>query len=168
VEDFEQLFRDHFNRLCNKVYRLTHNKEAARDIVQEVFLSLWSKRQLLENAHSRKAYLYQSVIYHTLNYLKKDRRIVFFEEWHENGVKDYSPEDIYRHKELQEQVERAIGLLPAGCRQVFILHRFQEMSYREIADHLSLSINSVEKHMGRALRLLRQYVQLIIAAFLFQ
>ena len=170
IRDFEVLFKANFNRLCNKVFQLTHDKEVSRDIVQEVFLKLWVKRKILENVHSKEAYLYQSVIYHTLNYCKQQSgRIFLHDDLLEHSVSptEYSPEELFQHKELQEKIEKAIDKLPQGCRRVFLLNRYEQMSYSEIANHLSLSINSVEKHMGRALKLLREHLHPLVVFMLF-
>ena len=160
ISEFEKLFRENFNPLCNKVYRFTLDTETSRDIVQGVFLKLWTQRKTIEITGSAEAYLYRAVINEALNYLKSEKRkfALFDELVRQAGEALNTIEEIVYSKELINRIRHAIDMLPHGCKQVFLLNRYEEMSYKEIAAFLNISVNTVEKQIGKALRILRKHL----------
>jgi len=136
----------------------------AEDIVQDVYYELWKKRDELVMEEAIKFYLFRSIYTRTLNYLNSksytDRET--FEQSTEGRIQKIylqshasDQEDELIYKELQEQVNGAIASLPEQCRKVFILSRKYELKNREIAEQLDISVKTVEKHISKALSLLR-------------
>lgn len=155
---FEDLFKAHFKGLHAYAYTIVKNEVIAEEIVQSIFLKLWEKRSNLTIHTSIKAFLYRSVYNESLNYHKREKvKFTFLQ--HEvytrgNELDDDSSNRV-QLKELEVQLQRALNKLPEGCRTIFQMSRFEDLKYREIADHLNISIKTVENQMGKALRILR-------------
>ena len=154
---FEQLFKAHFKALHSYASMMLYQDSHAEEIVQNMFVKLWEKRELLNVQISVKAYLYKCVHNDCLNYMKhikikakyQDRAAFTMNDQTENTS------DKLVLGELQDRLQHALNELPEQCRTIFQMSRFEELKYREIADELGLSIKTVENQMGKALRILR-------------
>ena len=157
-KQFEALFRTHFTDMCDIACSIVKDKDQARDIAQQMFVHLWDKRndfdELPENT---RAYLCRSVINMSLNHLEKYRRLSYEDEFTASQLSRSSVDGNidYFEGEVETAVQRAIAHLPNKCQTVFVLSRFNDMSYQQIADSLDISVKAVEKHMMRALKELR-------------
>lgn len=160
----EHLFRIYYAPLCKTVYNITHDTESAEDIVQDVFMKVWRRKDQIDLSQSIKSYLFRSSVNTALNYLEKNRRSISMEDAEPDHLQFSSnaTEDDLRYQEVSLRIDQAVQSLPPKCRTVFALSRFEEMSYAEIADQLSISVKAVEKHMGKALKLMRQRLQSFI------
>ena len=156
----QKLFHQHYNMVCQAVYRMVPDRAQAEDIGQEVFIKLWEKRHQLNIQSSIGAYLRRMAVNEGISYLRKQKRYES-EELNPSihGGKDNSLETVMAGKELQQRIHQAVGSLPPKCRMVFQLSRQEELSYREIADKLGISIKTVENQMGKALKTLRQLLK---------
>lgn len=155
--DFESLFKDQFERLCQISYHLTYDIEVAQDIVQQVFMNVWEKRKKLRIQSSYEAYLYKATLNRSLNYLKssakkKNQDISSLDLSSENT------EEQIRFQELQERIQKAIQALPPTCKEVFLLSRYEDMNYADIAQQLNIAKSTVEKHIIKALKILRKHL----------
>ncbi|TCK80832.1 RNA polymerase sigma-70 factor [Albibacterium bauzanense] len=156
--DFEELFKAHFKALYAYAYTFLKDELAAEEIVQNLFMRLWEKKEDLMVHTSIKAFLYRSVYNDSLNYLKHQKVKLKYQQHQVYVMKDESSEassSRVQLKELEERLHEALSRLPEGCRTVFQMSRFEELKYREIADRLNISIKTVENQMGKALKLLR-------------
>ncbi|MEM8894831.1 MAG: RNA polymerase sigma-70 factor, partial [Bacteroidota bacterium] len=129
------------------------DEEACKDIVQEVFLSVWTDDELvkIENA---KAYFHQAVRYKVLMELRRGK----VSEKHLQTLQLLevnSTEELFNFQELNETIENTIQTLPEKCREVFVLSRMEHLSNKEIAERMNISIRTVETHISNALRILR-------------
>lgn len=161
--EFERIFRELYTPLCQKAYKIVKDKDLAEDLVQQVFVRLWEKRDELHITTSAKAYLFKAVIYAAFNQIRKDNPFV---EWESQlDVSGHYTEEL-EYQETQQQIATIIDELPPACRTIFMLSREEGMSYKEIAETLSISIKTVENQMSKALRILREklskYLVLII------
>lgn len=156
--NFEDLFKTHFKALHAYAYTIVKDEVIAEEIVQSIFLKLWEKRSNLTIHTSIKAFLYRSVYNESLNYHKHQKVKSSFQQHHVyvrgNELDDDSSNRV-QLKELEGQLRHALNKLPEGCRTIFQMSRFEDLKYREIADHLNISIKTVENQMGKALRILR-------------
>lgn len=152
----EILFRLHYSYLCQAVFRVLPDENLAEDLVQEVFFELWKKHRQLRINTSFRAYLRRAAINKTLNFIRDHRRINF-ENQEELPLKGSLNDGIQELEasELQALIDRAIDQLPERCRIIFVLSRFEELSYAEIADHLGISVKTVENQISKALKGLR-------------
>lgn len=154
---FDQVFLSHFKRL--KAYASTwiRDPDEAEEIVQNVFVRIWTKREQLEVDGILNAFLYRSVYHECLNYLKhqKVRAAFSLHASHKATVKTGNLTDEIMASELKKHIYSAINDLPEKCRQIFELSRFNNLKYHEIAGVLNISIKTVENQMGKALKVLR-------------
>lgn len=160
----EHIFRSFYAPLCKTVYNITHDTEATEDIVQDVFMKIWRRKDQLDLRQSIKSYLFRSSVNTALNYLEKNRRNTSMGEHDADnlGYSSNNTEDELRYQEVSQRIDHAVQALPPKCRTVFALSRYEELSYAEIADQLSISVKAVEKHMGKALKLMREHLQSFI------
>jgi RNA polymerase sigma-70 factor, ECF subfamily len=154
--DFEKLFRQHSKDLCNLAYNIVRDKDAAKDIVQDVFFKLWKNKDQVERGEQIRHYLFKATSHTCLNYLRSSKKIVKIdaESTLQNIHASASHEEV-GYKELELRVAHAINNLPAKCKTIYLLSRHEGMKYQEIADTLEISIKTVENQMGIALEKLR-------------
>lgn len=155
--DFEVLFKTHYKALHAYATVILKDENDAEEIVQQLFLKLWEKRELLWVQTSLKAYLYKSVYHDSLNYLKHQKVKAKYHDFVQHGMDNRyaTGADRLALTELQYQINLALNDLPEQCRTIFQMSRFEELKYREIAEALGLSIKTVENQMGKALRIMR-------------
>ena len=154
-EKVELLFRKYYAGLCKSLYRLLRDTTLAEDIVQEVFLKVWEIRETIQMDEAIQSYLYRSCYNATLNFLKKQKPQTDIEVVL-TLAGDTDAEKHLNTQETENQILAAIESLPPKTKVVFTLSRFEELSYKEIAERLDISLKSVEKHMGIALQRLRE------------
>jgi RNA polymerase sigma-70 factor, ECF subfamily len=168
---FDALFRAYYEPLCNYACAMTDgDMDAAEDIVQERFFKLWEKKADLTINYSIKAYLYKMVYNACLNRIRSEKTQSKYKAHNANYLAENPVYQLDTTNEIQANVHRVIASLPEQCRHVFELNRFEELKYREIAEQLNISIKTVEKHIGKALRVLREelaeyMVFLVLAIF---
>lgn len=152
------LFRTYYEPLCNYAYSFLRDKEDAEEVVQSTFLLVWEKHQALEIHTSVKSYLYAMVRNACLNVLKHEKiRQRHAAEEIAMAERSYdSIEHTVAGNELEYRIREAVEQLPEQCRMVFKLSRFEELKYAEIAEQLNISVKTVENHMGKALRIMRE------------
>jgi RNA polymerase sigma-70 factor (family 1) len=157
LRTFEELFRRNYPRLCQRVCRITHDMEAAEDIVQEVFVHLWDSGQL-QTIALPAPYLYKAALNKALNYTagQKRRAALGVQYSAQQPVSGNNTEQELELAELQQKADEAIASLPPVCRKVFLLSRYEEMTHKEIAEFLDISPNTVDNHIKKALSILRK------------
>ncbi len=158
---FEMFFRTHYQPLCAYAYTFLEDKEEAEEIVQTTFLSLWEKRASLNIRTAIRPYLYAMVRNACLNVIKhnKVKQMHVVEETALSPQTHEGVADAVHASELEIHIQRAMNKLPEQCRLVFKLSRFEELKYAEIAEQLDISVKTVENHMGKALKIMRQELQ---------
>ncbi len=157
-EALRLLFQEYYGEVCKAVFRYVKNKATVEDLAQDVFMKLWEKRETISINSSIGAYLYRMGINEAISFLRKQQRQLKKEASPLAFVDTSTPsvEDQYLHTELDQRIVKAIDALPPRCQLIFKLSRFEDLSYREIAKKLDLSIKTVENQMGKALRVLRE------------
>jgi RNA polymerase sigma-70 factor (family 1) len=153
----EMLFKVHYAPLCRFARSILKDGEQAEDMVQEVFMKCWDKREQIQLTGSFKSYLFTAVRNHCFNALKTNERKFWMDEGMEDDAR-IAVDDVVDHiaaKTLTEKINKAIESLPDKCRLTFQLSRFEDMSYKEIAETMDVSVKTVENQMGKALSVLR-------------
>jgi len=154
---FEHLFKTHYKALHAYALMLLKDVDIAEEVVQSMFLKLWEKRSLLDVQTSVKAYLYKCVYHDSLNLLKHEQVKSKYEDFTVRTMNIYheAASNKVELSELQMELKLAMEALPAQCRMIFQMSRFEELKYKEIAERLGISVKTVENQMGKALRILR-------------
>ena len=153
---YAEIYNRYIFPLLNHANNKLRNREEAKDIVQEVFTMLWSKRESLQITNL-SGYLYTSVRNIILNQIVhkevQERYIHSMVRFSEEG----SPitDHLIREHQLSELIEKEIAALPAKMRHVFELNRKSHLSHKEISIALNISEQTVSKHITNALRILR-------------
>ncbi len=147
---FGFLFRAYHHRLGAYLLRLTESKPATEEIVQDVFLKIWLRRESLREVESFDAYLFTAARNHAFNHLRKMAR-----ERSHMAQLTYRPETQQEEDPLGEMLDAVVERLPPQQKNVYVLHRQQGLSHAEIAKRLHLSVQTVRKHMSLALRSIR-------------
>ncbi len=155
TDAFSALFHALYPSLCTIAARRVGSPEVAEDLVQEVFVRVWERRATLDPEQSVSRYLFRAVRNETLNYLKHRQVVSRTQDQVTVHGQLPGPEQELDYQQLSDAVQEAVEQLPDRCREIFLLSRQGEMTYREIAHLLGLSIKTVETQMGRALRSLR-------------
>ena len=139
---------------------MVRQSDIAEDLAQDVFVRLWEKRESLNITSSIGAYLRRMAINEGISHLRKNKK-VSFEEFDKSQHADVvmSAEDAYLGQELKHKIQSAIDTLPPRCRIIFQLSRHEELTYKEIAQKLDISVKTVENQMGKALKILRELLK---------
>ena len=155
---FELVFKHYFKNLYKYALAILREHDQAEEIVQNVFVKLWEKKEELEIRENMDNYLYRAVHNESLNYLKHLKVRSAYQAFIMRRPPPHAPDNLPEKitlSELERRLEKAILELPEQCRLIFRLSRSEELRYKEIADKLSLSVKTVENQMGKALKLLR-------------
>ena len=164
----EALFRQYYSPLCKSLYRILKDVSLAEDIVQEVFIKVWDRRGQLQLDEAIHGYLYRSCYNTALNFLKQQKPGIDINSGIEVAFSHLDAERALNYLETEHQILEAIESLPPKTREVFRMSRFEDLSYREIAEKLGISIKAVEKHMGIALQRLRENLkEYLVSVLLF-
>lgn len=160
TEAFEVLFKLYYERLTLFANRFVNDLPVAEEITADVFTLLWEKGHEISFSASVSSYLFKMVQNRSLNYLKRLKiENLYVNYLEKNGLLDnlcHTVEIGYEEKELAGRINEAINSLPEKCREIFVMSRFSDMKYREIAVKLGISQKTVERQMSIALERLRQ------------
>jgi RNA polymerase sigma-70 factor (ECF subfamily) len=160
IAAFEQLFHAEYAHLCTFVDRLVESEAVAEDLVQSVFLRLWTSRTQLESVESIRAYLYRAARNASLDYLKHQR---VERRWAETTLAEEvsdqpdDADDLVRVEQANSLHEAIAGLTP-GMREIVTLRWLRGMKHSEISEVLGISVKGVEIQVTRALRALRRHL----------
>jgi RNA polymerase sigma-70 factor (ECF subfamily) len=158
---FERLFRRYYDELCAYVESQIGTPEAAEDLVQNVLLSLWRRREQLALQKTIKAYLYGAARNESIKFRKhrkvRDRWQGEKRRGRNGGRADASSplEDVER-KQLKRAMQKSVDALPERRREVYVLSRQHGLTYNEIASVMDISPKTVDNQMVEALKFLRK------------
>ena len=154
-EIFTHLFSSHAESLINFIYYKSGNYSGAEDIMQDAYVKLW-KECAKVGIEKAKSFLFTVANNTFLNQVKHQKVVLKFEKLNHKETTQESPQFVLEEVEFKATLERAIADLPENQRVVFLLNRIDKMKYREIAEHLNLSVKAIEKRMQKALLQLRK------------
>lgn len=163
---FGLLYERYFPLLFIYANKIIADEELVKDILQDVFVSLWSKTPLEINT-SFSAYIYAAVRFQLFDYIDKQKVRKGYADslQHFLDQGEYSTDNYLLEKELQQQIEKEIMNLPPKMREIFILSRQEEKSYEEIARQSNISLNTVRKQVSNALKIMRSKFTSIFFSF---
>jgi RNA polymerase sigma-70 factor (family 1) len=155
---FKMIFDRFQQHIFHFLYFKTKDEALAEDMLQEVFLKCWNARHNLDETRSLRNYLYTIADNLVLNHIRHGK--VMERHRDESQASETSnldnPQFILEEKEWHVRLRKAIDDLPEKPRIVFLMSRMEDLSYQEIADRLTLSVKTVESHMTKALKILRE------------
>lgn len=154
---FDVIFRRYYAPLVGVVDGMLRQRAVAEEVVQDVMLELWRRRETIAVEESLRAYLFQAARNRALNHVRRER-VEQRGEPFARGESTTAPSGVavLVEQELGAAIKRALDALPAPHREVFDLSRTQGLKYSEIATVLGVSVKTVEARMGRALKSLRE------------
>jgi RNA polymerase sigma-70 factor (family 1) len=170
---FDALYDRYWRLLYNLAYQKIRDRDLAEELVQDLFINLWVRRERLQVQTSMAAYLSMGVRYMIIKFFQKERVQQRYEQTlalQPNYAN--STEESLGYQELQQVIEQEINKLPEKCREVFQLSRYDHLSQKEISLKLHISEKTVENHIGKALKLLRlslkDFIPAVIILILFE
>lgn len=156
-EAFDEIYSRYWDKLYVYTAKAIKDKEAAKDIIQEIFVSLWLRRDSLKNNDSLSGYLFTAARFKGITYIQSNLKKSSFEPAlieHFTGRQDSLNEQLAA-KELNTIVNDEIRKLPEKMREIYILSRKEQLSHKEIAEKLQISDKTVKKQISNALKLFR-------------
>jgi RNA polymerase sigma-70 factor (ECF subfamily) len=159
--EFNQLFHLYYDELCRIVFPVVKDLDVAEDVVQDVFVKIWIRREELEIKTTIKAYLYKAVIFRALDHLRKQKNTtkvndelkIIYPQSHNNV------DSVVGEKELIIAINEGLDKMSENMRVIFQLSRYTGLKNREIAEQLGISIKTVESNMAKALKLLHEHLK---------
>lgn len=161
---FKTLFNSYYPALCRYAKVYINIDEDAEDQVQDLFVKIWEQPGLLAANISLKGYMYRCIYNSCINYINRTHlrfrnldteTVNRLNELILSDPKDL-PETGLLTAELEDAIKKAIDLLPVECGKIFLMSREEELTYREIAQKLKISENTVKVQIYRALSKLRE------------
>lgn len=156
IKAFEELYKRYWPCLVNTACKKLNSKERAEDIVQNIFIDIYQRREKIELNISLKTYLNQALKFKVLNEYRSEvishkyRKYLFFGPDCKTDLAN-----LVETKELEIEIYTILNELPEKCRQVFLLSRKENLSNRDISVTLNITVSTVEKHISKALKTLR-------------
>jgi RNA polymerase sigma-70 factor, ECF subfamily len=164
---FEELFHAHYASLCRFATQYLNDRSDSEEIVQEVFVNLWQKRDSIDPAKQVKTYLFTAVRNRCLNFIRDRKKFrSFYLDVEVELEFPVQERDLLTGAEEMEMIGKALDKLPEKCRAVFELSRFDNMRYHEIASHLNISVKTVEAQVSKALKILREELKDLLWAII--
>jgi len=155
---FDTLYGRYSNRLYKFALSILKSTEEAENILQDVFLNLWEKRHNVEKDSSVKYYIFTITYNSAISIIrKKVKETQFFD--YLKSLQELNQDTTsleIEFNELTKSLQTIIGHLPQRQKEVYILHKEEGLKYHEIAEKLNISVNTIETHMSRALKTIKE------------
>lgn len=161
---FESLFDQYFHPLVTYAFRFVNDWQVGEDIVQDIFMALWIKKEEIDFTRPIKPYLYRSAYNKSINYLnsflvsKKLEPSQTLDDLLNQEILTYNQHDTLLLKEIDREIQSIIDTLPPQCQKIFTMSRKHHMSNKEIAARLSISEKAVEKQITKALGEIKKHL----------
>lgn len=152
---FSEMYKLFFKGLALISVKYVQDVYVAEELVQDVFLKIWEKPTMLDGVVHLKAYLYRAVVNASINYHNRQKKLRVHQEAMLLNVQEQNMERDFEENEFKILIYQEIDRLPAQCKKVFKMSRFDELKYREIAMMLGISEKTVENHIANAVKILR-------------
>lgn len=154
---FRSIFDQYYESIRSFAYYKTGDVDLADDIVQEVFLKIWTNRKDVKD-DTVKSLLYTIASNIIKNHYKHQKVVFNFQKNDQpNEISDETDSNI-RQEELNRKLQDALAEIPEKSREVFLMNRIEGLTYADIADRLGLSVKAIEKRMSEALSIIRSRI----------
>jgi len=164
-EEFKKLFDTYFDDLRRYILYRCGDEELATDIAQETFMRIWEKQMVIEQA-TVKGLLFKIAGNLFISSYRKDQVANKFFKTYTPSGHALSPEEQVCYNELKIAYEKSLNTMPEKQRVVFLMSRIDELTYKEIAENLGLSVKAIEKRMNLALDHLKRNLKEKTTGFL--
>lgn len=155
VTAFKQIFDACYESLCDYAFTILKDEAEAEDIVQSMFVKLWERRAELDIQTTARSYLFRAVYNQCLNLLEH-RTVKRKHHDHHMVVTETVQRPEVFVDELEDNIRKVVDKLPPQCKTIFILSRFEELRYAEIAEKLNISVNTIQNQICKALKIIRE------------
>lgn len=170
---FDELYRKNYSSLVSFVSSYVYDREKAEDIAQKAFMIIWERREILDCDNSVKSYLYSTAKNLTLDYLKHKKVRDLYVNTQTNLISELDQDlniealTILRDEEIEKKlkmskIKKLIFDLPLSDRKIFILSKFNNLTYTEVADILGISTKTVEKRISLTIKFLKKRLTIYI------
>ena len=158
---WDHIVGTYYQPLFGYVMSMVREKETAEELVQDVFVNFWAKRDRINITSSLKAYLYRAARNHTLNFIKRRNFELNYQRSLANQmtIQHNDTEQAFHFSELEKKLYASIDALPEKRREIFRMSRFEDLTYKEIATALDIPVRQVHYQIGLALKELRTKLQ---------
>ena len=153
--EFEQVYDRNYEALCLYANRLIHSMTESEDLVQEIFVRFWELRRKGEVQVSVRAYLYRMVRNACIDRLRQKKITVVDVDVMADQLEDFFQPESEEGAAI-DRLLKAVNDLPEKCRQVFVGICVNEKKYKEMADEMQVSVNTIKTQLARSLKLLRE------------
>ncbi|SCY15330.1 RNA polymerase sigma-70 factor, ECF subfamily [Flavobacterium anhuiense] len=165
---YTYLIDTYHHKLCVYANSLVKNIYSAEDIVQNVFIKVWEHRTRLKENHSLKSFLYKLVYNEFIDLYRKNQSLFSLEKSYYDALNGIvQEEDSEAFQRVLNAVNKEIQNLPPKCKEVFILSKKEGLTNIEIAEHLDVSIKTVEAQITKAFSILRSTLEEKVRSVLF-
>jgi RNA polymerase sigma-70 factor (ECF subfamily) len=156
-EAFDTVYNRYWEKLFLYIAKVIRDRDDAQDIVQEIFVSLWLRREELPRINSLSAYLFTAARYKGLSYIQANIHKSNYSESLSGFLteQNYSPDQHQAAEELQSFINEGVASMPSKMRVVFSLSRTEGLSHKKIAEKLEISDKTVKKQISNALKHIR-------------
>jgi RNA polymerase sigma-70 factor (ECF subfamily) len=155
---FDALYKRYSKRLYKFGHSILKSQEESENLIQDAYLKLWENRDKVEKDNSVKSYLFTIAYNSAITIIRKKARESVFIEYLKS-LQEINEEPVnveLEYKELTTKLDEIITLLPPRQKEVYLLHKVEGLKYAEIAERLNISENTIENHMSRALKTIRE------------
>ena len=162
IRAFDKIYEKYSTRLYIFINGIIKSQKDSEDIVQEVFFKIWNNREKINEFLSLQSFLFTIAHNTTISILRKrvnEYNYIEYVKSIQNAKELSTGEAELEFKELNDHLTSILNKLPKRQKEVFLLSRYDELSYKEIAERLGISVNTVENHMVKALRFLRANIK---------
>jgi RNA polymerase sigma-70 factor (family 1) len=162
---FTEIYKRYYYLMFVHAYKKLRDEDQAKDIIQELFTTLWVKREFGLNTTNLAGYLYTSVrnrIFDLFAHQKVESNYIDSLRDYIDTNKSVSSDSLIREKDLRAYIEKEVQALPPKMRLIFEMSRKENLTHKEIADKLSISENNVSKQVNNALRVLKTKLGVIV------
>lgn len=163
---YEFLMDTYYKPLCAYAYSLTNDVYLSEDIVQNVLVKVWNKKEKINPQLSIKSYLYKSVYNEFIDTTRKTKSISILQKKHIEGLVEVVENESNDIEKLIKILNQEIEKLPIKCKRVFLMNKKEGLTYTEISEYLNISTKTVEGHMTRAMKLLNEKLRGNISTFI--
>jgi RNA polymerase sigma-70 factor (family 1) len=164
---FELVFKKFYGNLCAYANQILYDQDMAEEIVQELFFQVWQKREALMVEVSLKSYLYRAVHNSCLNHIKHNKIKIAYQQYakDQNSNITFGQQEAMEAEEFLGVVRKAIAKLQPGRKKIFMMIRYEQRRYKEVAELLGISVKTIENQMGKAMQFLRTELKSYFTVF---